>query len=420
MKKCSNLSSGILYIMLLILLFQDALINNFGIANNYDELLGILFIPMFFLYILTRGRNPLNSREIKMVLLVICIYIYGVSISYKFKDYREVKYAYISGFLFIKFIFVYFFARVAFKNVNISKMKYMENTLKIITVIIFSLIIINKILRIYPFYDIRYGIKSEQLFFSHPMSLVAFALQLLVLLSLGPYKRSKRKYIIMNLIIILFTLRSRGIVLVLIFLMIYYYKNCLKKGNNKLLIYIVILLIMPMALKIGIEGIKTYYFAYTSSPREMILKTGMDIAKDNFPFGYGFGTFGSFISAKYYSPVYYLYGLNNIYGLSEVKSSFIADCFIGMLFGELGVIGAILFFLYIFIFIINIYKICYLNKEYLMAFIPIIYLLISMTAEASFSHPFASGYFFIIALIVNQSINMIKDESKDKGREKNA
>ena len=77
------------------------------------------------------------------------------------------------------------------------------------------------------------------------------------------------------------------------------------------------------------------------------------IAIDYFPFGVGLGRYGSWMSRVYYSPVYYKYGLSNVYGLSSDKPDFINDTFWPMILGELGIFG-LFFYIWIIIYFIFI------------------------------------------------------------------
>lgn len=70
------------------------------------------------------------------------------------------------------------------------------------------------------------------------------------------------------------------------------------------------------------EKIITYYIDGMMNSREMwsrpaMLYTSGQIFCDYFPFGCGLGSFGTFASAEYYSPIYETYGLNHIWGLSK-------------------------------------------------------------------------------------------------------
>lgn len=65
------------------------------------------------------------------------------------------------------------------------------------------------------------------------------------------------------------------------------------------------------------------------------------ILKDFIPFGPGFGSYACYASSVYYSPLYYKYGLDCVYGLSEDRGG-ISDTFFPHL-AQFGVVGIVLF-----------------------------------------------------------------------------
>ncbi len=94
------------------------------------------------------------------------------------------------------------------------------------------------------------------------------------------------------------------------------------------------------------------YLADTQSPRMILLRYGIKTAKTYFPFGSGFATYGSDMAARNYSVLYTLYGFQNRYGLNMENGNFLNDCYLGMVFGEFGYIGAIIFIVMIaFVFV---------------------------------------------------------------------
>lgn len=76
-----------------------------------------------------------------------------------------------------------------------------------------------------------------------------------------------------------------------------------------------------------------------------------DIIIDYFPFGSGFGSYATYASAEYYSPLYEKYNMDLIHGLSKDFNSFISDTYYPAL-AQFGIVGVILFFA----FWINIIK----------------------------------------------------------------
>ena len=85
------------------------------------------------------------------------------------------------------------------------------------------------------------------------------------------------------------------------------------------------------------------YFTRGETPRSMLMKTGVQIAKDYFPLGTGFGTYASGINRSFYSPLFYKYRLFTVWGLSEDKDDFINDTFWPHVVAEVGVFGFLLY-----------------------------------------------------------------------------
>lgn len=73
--------------------------------------------------------------------------------------------------------------------------------------------------------------------------------------------------------------------------------------------------------------------------RLALYRGSIEIARDYFPLGGGMGRFGSWMSRIEYSPLYYDYGLSNVYGLRPSSPRFVTDTFWPQILGELGVIG---------------------------------------------------------------------------------
>ena len=92
------------------------------------------------------------------------------------------------------------------------------------------------------------------------------------------------------------------------------------------------ILICLLAIWFAKEKIIIYYVDGMMNSREMWSRPAMLFASgqifyDYFPFGCGLGSFGTFASAEYYSPIYEMYGLNHIWGLSKNMPIFICDAF---------------------------------------------------------------------------------------------
>lgn len=134
--------------------------------------------------------------------------------------------------------------------------------------------------------------------------------------------------------------------------------------------------------------------------RPLAYETGMKIMfQDYIPFGSGLGSFGTAAAAKEYSPLYFKYQLNNIWGLDPSNPMFLADAFYPTL-AEYGIVG-LFFFLWFWK-----RRLWECNKipnivYYRMALMAILALALESTADSSYLSGKGMGYFMVLALCLN-------------------
>lgn len=136
--------------------------------------------------------------------------------------------------------------------------------------------------------------------------------------------------------------------------------------------------------------------------RPLTYETGMKIMfHDYIPFGSGLGSFGTSAAAKEYSPLYYKYQLDNVWGLNPENPMFLADAFYPTL-AEFGLVG-LFFFLWFWkrrLWEANkIHNLIY----YRMALMCILALALESTADSSYLSGKGMGYFMILALCLNSA-----------------
>lgn len=136
--------------------------------------------------------------------------------------------------------------------------------------------------------------------------------------------------------------------------------------------------------------------------RPLTYETGVKIMfKDYVPFGSGLGSFGTAAAAKEYSPLYYKYQLDNVWGLNPENPMFLADAFYPTL-AEFGLVG-LFFFLWFWkrrLWEANkIHNLIY----YRMALMCILALALESTADSSYLSGKGMGYFMILALCLNSA-----------------
>ena len=134
--------------------------------------------------------------------------------------------------------------------------------------------------------------------------------------------------------------------------------------------------------------------------RPATYETGMTIMfRDYIPFGSGLGSFGTAAAAKEYSPLYFKYHMDEIWGLSPENPMFLADAFYPTL-AEFGIVG-LFFFLWFWKRRLWETKRIKNMVYYRMALMAILALALESTADSSYLSGKGMGYFMILALCLN-------------------
>ena len=174
---------------------------------------------------------------------------------------------------------------------------------------------------------------------------------------------------------------------------------------------------MATYLKVGLLGTVIIFFTWTKfnayyvegfqedaerMARPETYKTGLLIMKDYFPFGSGLGTFASAAAAKEYSPLYYKYQMDNIWGLTPENPMFLADTFYPIVYSQFGFFGALMFLWFWKRRLQEANRIIDPNY-YKMALMCIIALALENTADSSYLSGKGMGYFMILAVCLNSN-----------------
>ena len=391
-----NLKYSFFIVCIYILVFQNFLQNYITPIRYFDEILALLIFPIIIIdMIKKRDKKYIVSKDSFIIIVcLILLVITGLYSNFKY-NYQPIGVALSDLLLVLKFFLVYFLSKKLWNYDFIEK--YSTKILKHIKVIIIIFLLLtigNYLLDIFPG-EIRYGIKSNQLFYEHPTYLAAvciFLLSFLILLS----KRAVTKYSLILLLLILSTMRFKaiGATVAIIIALLY-----IKLSNKKLSI-IKLAIIGCLIIAVAYNQIVYYFLEMEGSARSELLRTSIKIAKDYFPFGTGFATYGSHFSAEVYSPIYYAYGLENVYGLSPTFSAFISDSFWPMTLGQFGVLGMVLYLICIVKIFSSIQKKYNISNKYIYIskIICILYLAISSTSESAFVNPIAIPLAIIIGI----------------------
>ena len=185
---------------------------------------------------------------------------------------------------------------------------------------------------------------------------------------------------------------------------VFFLKKRLNFRSPKTMIYCA--LILAVVLTVTWTRFDAYYVSGLSNDelaRPMTYKTSLKILYDYFPFGSGMGSFACNGAWKYYSPLYYKYKLNDIWGLDEV-GGFICDAYYPTL-AQFGVVG-VFFFLWFWKRRMSVINVIVDMRYYRVAMITICCLAIEQTADSSWLSGKGMGYCMLLALCLNANRNL--------------
>ena len=382
------------------MIFQNVLENYFNVFGILDEAMSAVIVIIAIINILSSRKKYVICKNNKKILVsVLALIIIGVIGNLK-TDYQTIIPALKDAVCVFKGIITYVFIPLCLSNLKLDEyLTIINNHLKIITGLVFLTVVGNLLFDIFPYYEIRFGIKSQQIFFTHPTYLASFSVIIIILLSvnLREHKENK-KYIILMLLVLASTLRFKSIAFIPIYMYLYYIVFIRQRKLQLLDIGILCVLGGAFAISQVME-----YFNNPDWARNVLTMNSLNIAKDNFPIGTGFGTYASWASGESYSNIYYDYNISTTWGISPDFYEFIADTFWPMIIGQFGVLGL---GIYIYI-LLRIYKNIINNDNldyYFGQILALLYLIILSIAEASFSGQIVVVYMALIAVLGNKKI----------------
>lgn len=401
MKK-NNLKAIFFISSLYIFVFQNILQKYIPIFSYVDEFYAILFIPIIILRL--RKSTVVNKKDFKVFIAILIFVMIGIYSNIVYK-YQSMQYILLDILACLKFFMVFYGSYILFNDCKvINVMETIKKHIKFIIICLFVLTIFDYGFHIFEA-TIKHGLRAENLFYNHPTALAAVCVMLLSLLYLVNEKNVM--YMIMLSIIMISTLRIKAIIFVVILFLMYIYvlknKNKIKKG--------IIIVSVILAIIVGYDQFNYFFIEIDNSARSSLFNTSFKIAKDYFPFGTGFGTYGSYVSGENYSPVYYKYHINDVYGLTKDKPMYVSDSFWPMILGQFGYAGLFIYICVILSLFIKGQK--GYNKKgrryYFSYMILFIYLIISSTSESAFVNAFSIPFAFYMGI----SLNCLKENSNE-------
>lgn len=244
---------------------------------------------------------------------------------------------------------------------------------------------------------VTFGIPCYQFIFSHPTNLAAYCVGFSALMFAG--KKPKNGWLVLACLILVSTQRAKAVAMAFVILFFIFY-GVMKRDDGKPS-KLVFVFLGAGAVFLGMDQIQEYFLTSTAA-RSLLMQDSLTIAGQLFPLGSGFATFGTYMSGEYYSPLYYEYGLNTVWGLWPSNPTFVSDSFWPAILAQFGFIGLV----------VLVYLLVETGKSIagdagakgirFAAFgtVPI-YLLILSTSDASFFNFYGPFYALTIAAIVS-------------------
>ena len=225
--------------------------------------------------------------------------------------------------------------------------------------------------------EIRMGIHPYQFLFNHPTALVTASVLIICLLCANESGKTYLSYYIMLGVIIVLSMRTKGLAFIAVFIFMKYGGSWLKR--YKILYWAGISVVVIVALYSKLQ----LYMSYSSSGREVLWIGSFRLLRMCFPIGSGFGTFASHVSAGFGSKVYTFIRSYDFWDLNGQATAVVGDTGYPYYIGQFGIIGII--FLIVAVWkIIHIWHGKRMKKLYrgLAEDLLMIYIAIALTSEA--------------------------------------
>lgn len=192
---------------------------------------------------------------------------------------------------------------------------------------------------------------------------------------------------------------------------VFFIKQRLNFKSPKTMVYVA--LVITIILMITWTKFDAYYVSGLQNEelaRPMTYKTSLRILWDYLPFGSGMGSFACNGAWQHYSPLYFKYNLDGIWGLSPRAGGFVCDAYYPTL-AQFGIVG-VFFFCWFWKRRLAAFDIIADMRYYRVAMITFCCLAIEQTADSSWLSGKGMGYCMLIALCLNANRNAMEQMRK--------
>ena len=360
-EEISSLTTAFLSIVATVFLFQTLLENYIYSSSYLDEGLSALFVAFFALCLLI-------DMEIRSDDLIICVMVVLVAAAGLYGNMRfgiqENRTAILLDLVsHFKFAAIYLgtAAVVRVRRINWRGVIRVPAMLARIYVTgLFSFGVLNLFADIGMHAEYRYGLRTYAFIFGTPgivTNTVLYIMMLLLMESAVCGERSNRWFLIMAIATLLFVVKSRSLILAATAALLG--ESFLIEGRTVMRYRLGGIAVVAGA--IGLPQFKEYFVSGAKAvqgkaPRLLFFEGGVQLFREYFPFGTGFGTFGSSSAAAYYSQLYYEMGFDAITGMQPDNTKYLNDTFWPMIFAQQGLVGTIHYVILLFMVFRGFYR----------------------------------------------------------------
>ena len=374
-----------LFIYILIIFFNIFFDKFIPYANYTDELICLLFMAIAIVYICKdKGKVAVNKEQKNSILCILLVLFIGIV--------GNVMYGYMPS------------VSVIGRDI-IGTFKF------------FIIYLVNLLVNTGIADEVRYGLRSYKFIYSHYTYLVYNEVLLYSILATEDKRNAVFK--IMSLLSIAATFRTKGFITIA-FILAYYLLNFAKKKRISFKDIFKPVYIAPIGIVcffISKSKIQQYLsWGASQSIRVGVHSVGLKIANDHFPFGTGFGTFGTNISYKNQSQLYNIYNSLNYSHLMNYGYATMSDVYWPSIYVQFGYIGMIVYVILIIQICKDLLNNAMLNNRCKFSILLILFYMVSASlSEATFSNE--SGAFSAVVILIIVAISrknaLIKCDCKD-------
>ena len=339
-------TTGLLSAIMTLFLFQTLLENYFSQASYIDEGLAALFFGVFVLDLIVSGEARI--RELAVCFLILWATAAGLYGNWKFgiQDTNSAIYLDIISHFKYAMLYLGVTSAVRKRRWNVAEAARIPVLLaKGYLIVLFVFGVLNIFVDLGMYGEIRYGLRNYSFVFGTPgivTNTVLYIIMLLLLDSALHEGRPNKSFLLMAIAVLIMVIKSRSLILAATALILFESFVLEKKQDMRLRI-------LGIAIIGGLIGYPQYqnYFVNGvtanrgTAPRQLFWQGGLRLFQEYFPYGTGFGTFGSSTAATNYSQLYYILEFNTVTGMQPTNTKYLNDTFWPMIFTQLGLIGMI-------------------------------------------------------------------------------